>query len=182
MDALNHIMRERSGPSTASPSAGYRSAAHSRAYHPRMNDGDRPRQPELDHLGLSVTDLVRSEKFYCDVLGADVVFPRHELDWGVRTIVRLGRHFIDLNQLGRSDGSKFDAGRTGLDHLAFTADSREELENWARWLDANGVPRSSIRDVRADAAQGSDAPIAGGMFEFSDPDGIQLEFLFFDAT
>jgi hypothetical protein len=38
------------------------------AYHPRMNDVDRPRQPELDHLGLSVADLARSEEFYCDVL------------------------------------------------------------------------------------------------------------------
>ena len=152
------------------------------AYHPRMDDADRPRQPGLDHLGLSVTDLARSEVFYCDVLGANVIFPRHELDWGVRSIVRIGRHFIDLNQLGRSDGSNFDAGRTGLDHLAFGADSREELEKWAQWLDANGVPRSSIRDVRADAAQNPDAPIAGAMFEFSDPDGIRLEFLFFDAV
>ena len=68
------------------PGAFQRSAKHHppvelrHAYHPRMNDVDRPRQPELDHLGLSVADLARSEEFYCDVLGANVIFPRHELD------------------------------------------------------------------------------------------------------
>jgi catechol 2,3-dioxygenase-like lactoylglutathione lyase family enzyme len=139
----------------------------------------RPSQPRLDHLGISVTDLARTETFYRDVLGADVVMPRHELDWGARTIVRLGSHFIDLNQISRNDGSPFDARRTGLDHLAFAADSRHELEAWAEWMDANGVHRSPIRDVSADPAQASDAPVAGSMFVFSDPDGIELEFLFF---
>ena len=144
-----------------------------------MSDATRPRPPRLDHLGLAVTDLSRTETFYRDVLGADTVMPRHELDWGARTIVRLGSHFIDLNQLNRNDGSTFDEGRTGLDHLAFSADSRQELKDWARWLDASGVPRSPIRDVRADPQQSSDAPIVGAMFTFKDPDGIELEFLFF---
>lgn len=145
-----------------------------------MSDAVRPGQPTIDHLGVSVTDLRRSEAFYCDVLGAEVIFPRHELEWGARTIVRLGRHFLDLNQLRGNDGSSFDPRRAGLDHLAFTAASREELDTWARWLDAFNVPRSAIRDVRADPAQDPDAPVAGAMFEFADPDAIPLEFLYFD--
>lgn len=144
-----------------------------------MSDVERPRQPSLDHLGISVTDLLRSEAFYCGVLGAQVIFPCHDADWGRRTIVTLGSHAIDLNELGGNDGSSFDPSRTGLDHLAFTADSLEALESWARWLDANGVPRSPIRDVRADPRQDPRAPVAGAMFDFADPDGIHLEFLFF---
>jgi glyoxylase I family protein len=142
----------------------------------------RPPQPEIDHLGVSVTDLARSEVFYRDVLGADLIFPRHETEWGARTIILFGRQFIDLNQLTRNEGSAFDAARTGLDHLAFGAGSRQELETWAQWLDANNVSRSTIREVRADPGQDSGAPVAGAMFEFADPDGIQLEFLFFDPA
>jgi glyoxylase I family protein len=147
-----------------------------------VTDVERPAQPRLDHLGLSVTDLARSEQFYCQVLGADLVFPRHELEWGERTIVRLGDHFVDLNRLRASSGSPFDASRTGLDHLAFAADSREQLEQWARWLEANDVPHTPIREVRADPSQDPDAPVAGSMFEFDDPDGIRLEFLFFELA
>ncbi len=161
------------------PASGAAATLPGDAYDPHMSGVARPGQPEIDHLGLSVTDLAASEAFYCDVLGAVVIFPRHELDWGARTIVALGRHFIDLNQLARNDRSAFDPTHTGLDHLAFTADSREELENWAQWLDANDVSRSPIRDVRADPGQDPGAEIAGAMFDFADPDGIHLEFLFF---
>jgi glyoxylase I family protein len=136
----------------------------------------------VSHLGISVTDLARSEAFYCDVLGADVIYRRHESEWGQRTVVRVGPHAIDLNQFAGNHGGSFDPTHTGLDHLAFTADSREELENWANWLDANGVVRSPIRDVRTDPLQDPSAPIVGAMFDFVDPDGIQLEFLFLDPS
>jgi len=143
---------------------------------------ERPRQLGVSHLGISVTDLARSEAFYCDVLGAGVIFRRHESEWGQRTVVTLGPHAVDLNQFARNDGGSFDPAHTGLDHLAFTANSREQLESWAEWLDANGVSRSPIRDVRIDPRQDPSAPSIGAMFDFFDPDGIQLEFLFFDAA
>jgi catechol 2,3-dioxygenase-like lactoylglutathione lyase family enzyme len=143
---------------------------------------ERPRQLGVDHLGLSVTDLARSEAFYCNILGAQVIFRRHGSDWGQRTVVTLGSHAIDLNQFARNPGGSFDPSHTGLDHLAFTADSRQELEHWAAWLDHNGIARSPIRDVRIDPHQDPDAPIVGAMFDFADPDGIQLEYLFFDPA
>lgn len=116
------------------------------------------------------------------MLGGDLVFPRHELDWGARAIVRVGNHFIDLNELHAGDGTTFDPARTGLDHVAFTARSREELERWAEWLDRNNVRRTPVRDLRADPAQDANAPVTGAMFQFVDPDGIELEFLFFDVV
>jgi len=149
-------------------------------YDSLMGKVGRPRQLGVDHLGISVTDLARSEAFYCDVLGADVIFRRHESESfsGQRTVVRLGPSALDLNQFARNEGTRFDPAHTGLDHLAFTAASREEVENWAHWLDANGVPRSPIRDVRIDPRQDPRAEIVGAIFDFVDPDGIQLEFLF----
>jgi glyoxylase I family protein len=139
---------------------------------------ERPRQLGVDHLGISVTDLARSEAFYCDVLGAKVMFRRHESDWGRRTVVMLGKYAVDLNEFAANDGTEFDPTRTGMDHLALTAHSREDLEQWAAWLDAQGVGRSEVREVRVDPLQDPSAPSVGAMFDFADPDGIQLEYIF----
>jgi len=58
--------------------------------------------------------------------------------------------------------------RTGLDHFALEANSVDELQAWATWLDSCGVARSAIREV---------ADGLGKMFDFVDPDGIQVEFI-----
>jgi glyoxylase I family protein len=142
-------------------------------YHSPMDEEvSRPHQLGIHHFGLSVTDVDRSTKFYRDVLGAEIVGPRHapEEFSGYRTVIRLGSHTIDLNQFSANQGTKFDPARTGLDHLALSAGSPEDLEVWARWLDRQRVPRSTIRLVRG----------VGPMFDFVDPDGIQIEFLFLD--
>ena len=90
-------------------------------------------------------------------------------------MVRLGSHAIDINEFPGNDDIRFDAVHTGLDNLAFAAPSREVLDEWARWLDANEVAHSAIRDIPADH-------YAGAMFDFVDPDGIQLEFIFVDSA
>jgi hypothetical protein len=77
---------------------------------------------------------------------------------------------MDINQFSGHDGTGFDVTRTGLDHLALTAGSRDALEDRACWLDANDIARSAIREIPG--------PVVGAMFDFVDPDGIQLEFIF----
>jgi glyoxylase I family protein len=135
---------------------------------------ERPQQVGVAHLGLSVTDLARSTAFYCDVLGAQVMFEAHDAGSFRRVVVRLGSHAIDINEFPSNNNIGFDAAHTGLDHLAFAAPSRESLDEWARWLDANDVARSAIRDIPAEQ-------YAGALFDFVDPDGIQLEFIFVDS-
>ncbi|WP_156623087.1 VOC family protein [Mycobacterium sp. 1164966.3] len=39
------------------------------------NAHDRPRLAGLHHLGISVTNLDRSLRFYCDVVGANLLVP-----------------------------------------------------------------------------------------------------------
>jgi len=121
-----------------------------------------------------VTDLDRSVAFYCDVLGALVVrppFPGTSPSFlGRMAIVMLGSMGLDLYEHTLNDGEEFRPARTGLDHLALIAESREELESWAVWLDAHNVPRSEVRDGGG----------VGDIFDFVDPDGIQLEFFFID--
>lgn len=132
----------------------------------------RPRQVGIHHLGLSVTDVERSTAFYCEVLGATVVRPPHRSETfsGKRSIVRVGPNGIDLNQFDDSSRDQFDPKRTGLDHVAFTVESLEDLEAWAQWVDGTGVARSIIRDGGG----------VGAVFDLVDPDGIQIEFYFLD--
>ena len=138
------------------------------------NRTDRPRQSGVSHLGFSVTDLDRSISFYCDVLGARLVrapnVGERQRFSGRQAILLVGSTALDLNEHNGNDGDSFEPTRTGLDHLAFAAHSVADLEAWAQWLDAHGVERSEIRDPDN----------VGGLFDFVDPDGIQLEFCFID--
>jgi glyoxylase I family protein len=137
--------------------------------------GDRPPQLGIDHVGVSVTNLEQSIAFYCDVLGAEVVFPilKSRNFEGRRAVLSLGTQIFDVNEFTSNGGEDFDPARTGLDHLGLTVASREELERWAQWLDEHDIERSPIRDHDLDVP-----PVKWqiAMFDFRDPDGIQLEF------
>jgi glyoxylase I family protein len=138
------------------------------------DDLARPRVSGISHLGLSVTDLDRSIAFYREVLGAILVRAPYDGDnlsfSGQLALIRLGSLAIDLYQHAATRDERFDPAQTGLDHLAFVAASRAELEVWARWLDEHDVARSPIRNT-SDVAS---------MFDFKDPDGIQIEFFYLD--
>lgn len=140
-------------------------------------ESTRPRLAGLHHFGISVANLERSMRFYCDVLGADVLVaetPEGEDQRrfsGRAAILSLGGHVIDLCEHSGNAGDPFDPVRTGLDHFALEAESLDDLRAWANWLDTSGVARSEIRKV---------AGGVGTMFDFVDPDGIQIEFAHFD--
>jgi len=83
-------------------------------------------------------------------------------------ILSLGGRVFDVCEHSGNEGERFNPVRTGLDHFALEANSVDELQAWATWLDSCGVARSAIRE----AADG-----LGKMFDFVDPDGIQVEFI-----
>ncbi|OBA81158.1 hypothetical protein A9W99_15005 [Mycobacterium sp. 1164966.3] len=88
-------------------------------------------------------------------------------------ILSLGGRILDLCEHSGNKGQQFDPAHTGLDHLALEAESLDALHAWAGWLDASGVARSPIREV---------AGGQGSMFDFVDPDGIQIEFIYLNLA
>ena len=89
---------------------------------------------------------------------------------GQMALVRFGSIGLDLFEHGANQREMFTPTRTGLDHVAFSTSSIDELERWAARLDAMAVSRSPIRNA--------DGVVT--MFDFCDPDGIQLEIVFLD--
>jgi glyoxylase I family protein len=69
-------------------------------------------------------------------------------------------------QRAESD-DRFDEFRVGLDHISFSAGSRDELERAVQILDQHSVPHGPIED------QGPDLGLY--ILTFRDPDNIQLE-------
>ena len=118
------------------------------------------------HVGLNVSDLARSIRFYQEVFGFDVAAQSHEA----------GRQFAFLTQgetivltlWQQSDGS-FVKDRPGLHHLSFQVDSIEQVRAAEQRLGELGaaIHHHGIVPHR----EGADS---GGLF-FEDPDGIRLE-------
>lgn len=120
----------------------------------------------VHHLRLTVADVERARSFYTGVLGFDVLM---ELPPGV--LLHNGQFLLGLGLAPHdgadSSGDRFDENRVGLDHLSFGVESRQDLEEAVRILDAHNVPHGEIKDL------GPDFGIC--ILAFRDPDNIQLE-------
>ena len=120
------------------------------------------------HVALTVSDLDRSERWYADVLDLGVAF-REEGD-DRRAVVMTFPHGpigVGLVQFSGPHDA-FDPRRTGLDHVAFSVETKDELDAWADRLTAAGVEHSGAIDVPP-----------GAILNLRDPDGIALA-LFWD--
>jgi glyoxylase I family protein len=125
----------------------------------------------IAHVRLTVTDIERSRRFYEGVFGWPVLIEMPEgADDALReqlsflfggVIYDLGGTLIGLRPVA---DDRFDEDRTGLDHLAFRVESKDELDSAVKHLDDLGVDHEPIKDI-------------GPMYilEFRDPDNIALE-------
>jgi len=126
-----------------------------------------PEMAGISHIDLTVTDVDRSERFYTEVLGFEVLKRVDKAGFRLADMRHSGLGAeICVRQPAANDGSPFDEFRTGLDHLSFAVSNRAELERWQEHLEHHGVSYTPIVD----------APY-GAVLVFRDPDNIQLELM-----
>jgi catechol-2,3-dioxygenase len=124
------------------------------------------REFRTGHLGLNVADLDRSQQFYQEIFGFEVMGESQE---DGRRFVFLGDRRKLILTLWQQAVGRFEKQRPGLHHLSFEVPTIEDVKEAERKLHALNVPLLYGGIVpHAEGAQ------SGGIF-FEDPDGIRLE-------
>lgn len=124
----------------------------------------------LDHCVIAVSDWERSNRFYRDVLGAELV----ELDKG-RFAYRFGEQQLNVHGSGSEPHPRaVDPVRPGNSDLCFLWDG--PIETAVERLRANRV-EVELGPVERTGARGG-----GTSVYFRDPDGSLLELISYAAT
>lgn len=122
---------------------------------------------ELDHFGIDVSDLERSRRFYCDVLGLEYLKPMGPRDRPDGILLRCGaRNFaLHLNPDATGDGRAKLEDPLGKAHLAFKV-SKQDFETALANFERADIPIKGPVDW-------------GGhlCLYFLDPDGNLLELI-----
>jgi glyoxylase I family protein len=118
----------------------------------------------LHHVALTVSDRDVSAEWYGRVLGMGELF-REEGETRRASIMSFanGQISVGLVEHLPVDQESFDPRHRGLDHLAFTVETKAEIEEWGRRLNEENVSNSGVIDI----------PM-GAILNFKDPDGIAL--------
>jgi catechol 2,3-dioxygenase-like lactoylglutathione lyase family enzyme len=121
-------------------------------------------------ITLSVRNPQRSAAWYSELLGMRQTYEHTSDDGSMRYIcLREPISEFVLCVVGHkaNPGDDFNEHQTGLDHLEFVVEQREDLDTWAARLDDMGVQHSGVKEFDY---------TANSMLTFRDPDNIQLEF------
>jgi glyoxylase I family protein len=131
--------------------------------------------PGVDHLDLVVTNLERSVAFYTELLEPLGFGRRSEIvgERGERVVYLGGNGGASVSLRERQSEAHavpYDRYAVGIHHLAFSADTRERVDERARWLRERGA------EIESDPAEYDYTPGYYAVF-FYDPDGIKLEIV-----
>lgn len=118
------------------------------------------------HVGLNVSNLARSTRFYQDVFGFDLAGESNNEGRAFAFLKQ--NNMVVLTLWQQSDGT-FAADKPGLHHLAFQVNSIDQVKEAEQRLRKLGIA-IHYEGVTAHA-EGADS---GGVY-FDDPDGIRLE-------
>ena len=121
---------------------------------------------QTGHIGLNVSDVDRSKKFYGDVFG---FLPVGESQEEGRRFVFLGQGDKLVLTLWQQAEGRFEGTHPGLHHLSFQVATIQEVQKAAQKLKA--LNARLIYDGIVPHAEGAQS---GGLY-FEDPDGIRLE-------
>jgi glyoxylase I family protein len=126
---------------------------------------DMPTFSGAHHVALTVQDVDASAAWYQDLFGMQPLMQADDENVRLRVLAHPDSGLIiGLREYPAHDDGAFSEFRTGLDHIAFTVSSRDELEVWQDVLAEKGIPFSPI----------AESPI-GTLVVLRDPDNIQLE-------
>lgn len=122
----------------------------------------------IDHIVIAVSSWERSNAFYRDVLGAEVV----EIDRG-RWAYRFGDQQLNAHGPGSTPHPRAqDPVRPGNSDLCFVWDG--PIDDAAAYLRSHGV------EIEAGPSERRGARGRGTSVYFRDPDGTLLEFISYD--
>ena len=119
----------------------------------------------LGHIGLTVSDLDVSEGFYQEVLGLRVVDESLQFPSRYASMARDGKTVLTLWE---HSGGRMKKRRPGLHHLAFEADSVEEVNRTKGLLDNLGAHWTEGARIYPEGSRAAS-------IHFEDPDGIRIE-------
>lgn len=122
----------------------------------------RPNMEGLRHVALYVEDVERSLAFYRDVMGM-------RLEWRPdpdNVYLTSGSDNLALHK--RSSGGSSDAP-SDLDHIGFLVADPEDVDAWARYLEAQGLTLAMSPRTHRDGARS---------LYLLDPDGIRIQIIY----
>jgi glyoxylase I family protein len=123
-----------------------------------------PKTPGIHHIGLRSIDFDVTKNFYRDLIGFPLVVDRPDL-----IVFACGSVFIAFKKADPRDKkySSFSPFEVGLDHIAITCESEDELHRFAAGLADAGVENTGVKvDTRLNKLY----------IAFKDSDRIQWEF------
>ncbi len=125
----------------------------------------------VQHIEINISDITRSKRFYDDVLAwmgyTRILDEKEVVGWGN------GNNQIFLVKCSRFKEAGFHRKRVGLNHIAFRAESREDVDTFhQRFL----VPRR-ITVLYGGPREYPDYGPGYYAVYFEDPDRIKLEFV-----
>ncbi|HJZ86314.1 MAG TPA: VOC family protein [Polyangia bacterium] len=122
---------------------------------------DRPAPGRLWHLALQVADVARMERFYMEILGFVIEWKPDDDN----VYLTSGRDNLALHRRG---GEERPGPDSRLAHLGLVVERADDVDGWADWLRAQGVPIDSEPRTHRDGARS---------LYFRDPEGNRIQII-----